>query len=97
MNQNPEPPRLIDPAVAAQIEAAYDYRGHVTVTLADGRIIEGFLFNRSLDPRLGPPFLEVFPKDKDERLLIPAESVRAVALSGKDFASPFTGSCSFSP
>lgn len=80
----------IDPDVARQIEAAFDYRGHVTVALKDGRVIEGYVYHRQLDERFGEPCLEMFPKDKDERLVVAAESVRSIALTGKDFAAPFT-------
>lgn len=79
----------IDPDVARQIEDAFDYRGHVTVTLKDGRVIEGYVYHRQLDERFGEPCLEMFPKDKDERLVIAAQSVKSIALTGKDFASPF--------
>lgn len=80
----------IDPAVAKQIDEAFDYRGHVTVTLKDGKVIEGYVYHRNLDARFGEPCLEMFPKDKDERLVIAAQSVASVALTGKDFAQPFT-------
>jgi hypothetical protein len=79
----------IDPAVASQIDAAFDYRGHVTVTLKDGKVIEGYIYHRNLDERFGEPCLEMFPKDKDERLVIAAQSVKSVALTGKDFAEAF--------
>lgn len=79
----------LDPAVAQQIEAAFDFRGHVTVTLQDGRVIEGYLYHRNLDERFGEPCIEMFPKDKDERLVVAAQSIRSIALTGKDFASAF--------
>ena len=79
----------IDPAVAKQIDEAFDFRGHVTVTLKDGKVIEGYIYHRNLDERFGEPCLEMFPKDKDERLVIPAQNVKSVALTGKDFAQPF--------
>lgn len=75
--------------VADQIDAAFDFRGHVTVTFADGRTLEGYLFNRELAPMKGEAYIELIPKDSDQRLRFPAESVRSVALTGKDFASPF--------
>ncbi|MDE2491554.1 MAG: hypothetical protein KGM24_11960 [Elusimicrobia bacterium] len=75
--------------VAAQIEAAYDYRGHVTLTLDDGSALEGFLFNRELAPMSGEPYVEVMRKNSDERLRLPAARVVKVALTGKDFAVPF--------
>ncbi len=75
--------------VAAQIDAAFDFRGHVTVTLDDGRTVEGYLFNRELTPLQGEAYIEVMLKDSDERRRFPAASVRAVAMTGKDFAQPF--------
>jgi hypothetical protein len=75
--------------VAAQIEAAYDFRGHVTMTLNDGKVIEGFLFNRELTPFKGEPYVEMLRKDSDERLRFPATAVKSVAMTGKDFAVPF--------
>ena len=75
--------------VAAQIDAAFDYRGHVTVTLADGKVIEGFLFNRELAPAKGEAYVELLRKDSDERVRFAAKDVKSVVLSGKDFAVPF--------
>jgi hypothetical protein len=76
--------------VAAQIEAAYDYRGHVTLTLKDGKAVEGYLYNRELAPLKGEPYVELMRKDSDERLRFAARDVKSVALTGKDFAVPFT-------
>ncbi len=72
--------------VEKQIEAAYDYRGHVTIALKDGRGVEGYLFNRVIKGQ-AEPFIEVFPKgsDKSERFLI--SSVKSVALTGEDTAA----------
>jgi hypothetical protein len=58
----------ISKEVAEQIETAYDYRGHVTLTLNDGTVIEGFLFNREVTPLKGEPYVEILRKDSDERL-----------------------------
>ncbi len=75
--------------VAAQIDEAFDFRGHITVTFTDGKTLEGYLFNRELEPMTGEAYIEVIPKDKEDRLRFPAVSVKSVALTGKDFASPF--------
>ena len=79
----------ISKTVADQIEAAYDYRGHVTLTLNDGAVVEGFLFNREVAPSSGEPYVEILRKDSDERLRFAAKDVKSVALTGKDFAVPF--------
>lgn len=75
--------------VAAQIDMAFDFRGHVTVAFTDGKSLEGFLFNRELAPMRGEPYIELIPKDTDERLRFPAAAVKSVTMTGKDFASPF--------
>ena len=75
--------------VAEQIEIAYDYRGHVTLTLNDGKIVEGFLFNREVTPLKGEPYVEILLKDSDERLRFASKDVKSVTLTGKDFAVPF--------
>jgi hypothetical protein len=79
----------ISKEVAEQIETAYDYRGHVTLTLNDGKVVEGFLFNREVAPLKGEPYIEMMPKDSDERVRFAAKDVRSVAITGKDFAVPF--------
>ena len=76
--------------VAAQIDEAFDYRGHVTVTFTDGKVLEGYMFNREHAPfPKGEAYIEMIPKDSDQRLRFPAASVKSVAITGKDFASPF--------
>lgn len=74
---------------AKQIDEAFDFRGHVTVTFADGKTLEGYLFNRELAPMKGEAYIEMIPKNSDDRLRFPAASVKSVAITGKDFASPF--------
>ena len=75
--------------VAAQIDEAFDFRGHVTVSFTDGKTLEGYLFNRELTPMNGEAYIEMIPKDTDQRLRFPAASVKSVAITGKDFAAPF--------
>ena len=75
--------------VATQIDEAFDFRGHVTVAFSDGKTLEGYLFNRELAPMTGEAYIEVIPKDSDQRLRFPAATVKSVAITGKDFASPF--------
>ncbi|MFI5363227.1 MAG: hypothetical protein ACHQ49_14770 [Elusimicrobiota bacterium] len=82
----------ISKEVAEQIEAAYDYRGHVTLTLNDGATVEGFLFNREAAPLKGEPYVEMMRKDTDERVRFAAKDVKSVAITGKDFAVPFVPS-----
>jgi len=72
-----------------QIEAAYDYRGHVTVSLKDGSAVEGYLFNRLYaHPKGGPGFyVDLIVKNKDENRRLGMDSIRSIALTGEDCAA----------
>ena len=77
------------PELKKQIEAAFDFRGHVTVTLATGEAVDGYLFNRQYDnPKLKEDnFIELMLKGSAERRRIPLEAVRSVAITGEDCAA----------
>ena|SRR5579863_7261569 len=75
--------------VQNQIEAAYDYRGHVTVTLRDGGAVEGFLFNRLYEhPQGGQShYVDLILKNKDEKRRIAMSDIQSIALTGEDCAA----------
>lgn len=77
--------------IETQVEAAFDYRGHVTITFNNGDSIEGYIFNREFsNPKLSQDnFIEVFPKGLDERRRFPIASIRSISLSGQDCAETF--------
>ena len=71
-----------------QIEAGFDFRGHVTVELTDGKRVEGFLYNRS-QPSEGnssAPWIELFRKGDGEALRLLVAQVAKVELTGEDHA-----------
>lgn len=72
-----------------QVEAAYDYRGHVTLRLIDGTSVEGFVFNRQYEsPGLREKnFLEIFTKGGGDRKKYSLLDLRAIELTGEDFAA----------
>ncbi|MFH1725676.1 MAG: hypothetical protein ABII00_13790 [Elusimicrobiota bacterium] len=77
--------------LAGQIEAAYDYRGHVTITLAGGERLEGFVYNR-VQAHPKPPdggFIEVFLKDSDASRRLRISEIRSIELTGKDHAESY--------
>lgn len=71
--------------VLAQIDAAFDYRGHVTLTLADGSTVEGYLYNRDFTAK--EPYVELMVKNSEERRHLPVSRVKSVALTGEDCAA----------
>jgi hypothetical protein len=76
-------------ALERQIEAAFNYRGHVTVRLKAGGLVEGFLFNRQFkDARLAQDeFVELFVKGTGERLKLAVGALDSVELTGADCAA----------
>lgn len=66
------------------VEAAFDYRGDVTLLLRDGSELEGYLANRDLEA--DEPFVEIFPSSGG-KVRILYRDLRGLELSGKDTAS----------
>jgi hypothetical protein len=81
--------RVFRPANDAErrkaVEMAFDYRGDVTLELASGETIEGYIFNRNSSD--APPVLQLFPKDRPGTRVIPYADVAAIAFTGEDTAS----------
>ena len=67
------------------MEHAFDYRGDVTITQADGRVVEGYVFDRRLD--VDEPYIRLIPRDGGGRLKIPYDQVKEMTFSGKDTAA----------
>lgn len=72
-------------ARAAAIEAAFDYRGDVTLLLDDGSRVKGYVANRR--QKAGQPVLDFLPADGSAVRRIPYEAVRGVAFTGRDTAA----------
>ena len=74
--------------IERQIEAAYDFRGHVTIKMKDGSTVEGFIFNRQLaNPKLKKDnFIEVVIKGSGDMKQFDIAGVQAVELTGEDCA-----------
>lgn len=69
---------------AAMVQAV-DYRGDITLLLADGRQLEGYLFDAKLDG--DRPRVRVLPSDGGDRLTLPLEDVVGLTFSGRDTAA----------
>lgn len=81
--------RVFRPANDAErhqaVEIAFDYRGDVTLELASGERIEGYIFNRNSSA--APPVLQLFPKDRPGTRVIHYADVATIAFTGEDTAS----------
>jgi hypothetical protein len=81
--------RVFRPASMAEtaeaVELAFDYRGDVTIVLASGESVMGYLFNRLV---AGPDsYIDVFPADRPMPRRIPYNEIATIAFTGEDTAS----------
>ena len=76
-------PRSVEDAVAA-IEKAFDYRGDVTLLLADGSRMDGYIFDRRR--QADPPVLRMLT-ETGERCTVRYAQNTLVHSSGKDTAA----------
>jgi hypothetical protein len=75
-----------DPALLmAALEAAFDYRGDVTLILHGGEELKGYLSNRSW--KGAEPFVDILAPDAVRPRRVPCRSIRGVSFSGRDTAS----------
>ena len=83
------------PALATESEIreafdkAFDYRGDLTLTLKDGRSIEGYIFDRrARSESLEECVVRMMPKDENAtRVTIRYSEIAGLAFSGRDTAA----------
>jgi hypothetical protein len=69
------------------LEKAFDYRGDVTLTLKDGRSIEGYIFDRRPGATLEDSSVRLLPKDSGPRLTVRYSEIAGLAFTGRDPAA----------
>jgi hypothetical protein len=69
------------------LEKAFDYRGDVTLTLKDGRSINGYIFDRRTGATLADSAVRVIPANERTKLTIPYSDIAALAFTGRDTAA----------
>ena len=81
--------RVFRPASQAElteaVELAFDYRGDVTIELASGEALVGYLFNREASPP--DPWIELFPSDNPVPRKIAYGDILSLAFTGEDTAN----------
>ena len=81
------------PALASEeetrvaLEKAFDYRGDVTITLKDGREIQGYIFDRRTGATLADSMVRVIPSTERTKLSISYAEIAALHFSGRDTAA----------
>ncbi|MFY9689738.1 MAG: hypothetical protein WA369_09475 [Candidatus Acidiferrales bacterium] len=82
------PSTATDPEIREALEKAFDYRGDITITLKDGRAIEGYVFDRkSKGASLADCTIRLMPKNELGKLTIAYTEIAALAFTGRDTAA----------
>ncbi|MGO9591082.1 MAG: hypothetical protein ACLP3K_13680 [Candidatus Acidiferrales bacterium] len=82
------PSTATDSEIREALEKAFDYRGDITITLKDGRAIEGYVFDRkSTGPSLADCSIRIMPKNESGKLSIAYSDIAALAFTGRDTAA----------
>ncbi len=69
----------------AAFDAAFDYRGDVTIETADDRTVSGYVFDRRSEA--AEPYVRVMRADDGQREDIAYTAIRRLTFSGKDPAA----------
>lgn len=72
--------------IMSALEKAFDYRGDVTLTLKDGRVINGYIFDRRTGETLAESLVRIMPANERARISVPYSEIAALAFSGRDSA-----------
>jgi hypothetical protein len=76
-----------DEDVRLALDKAFDYRGDVTISLKDGRKIEGYIFDRRQGNDLSGSLVRLFPAGQDEKLSVAYSEIAGLSFSGRDTAA----------
>lgn len=80
-------PDLIDAATRlAALEKAFDYRGDITLTLADGQSVTGYIFDRKTGQTPELSCVRLMGSEHDHYISVPYDQIQSVTFSGKDAA-----------
>lgn len=65
------------------LEKAFDYRGDITLKLKSGEELVAYVFNRDHEKK----FLQVYPRDVDEKRVIQYSEIETLSFTGIDTAA----------
>lgn len=76
-----------DEEIRQALEKAFDYRGDVTLTLKDGRVVQGYVFDRRTGDTLQNSAVRVIPSSDRTKISIAYSDIAALAFTGRDNAA----------
>jgi hypothetical protein len=69
------------------LEKAFDYRGDVSLTLRDARVITGYIFDRRRGHGLDDSSVRLMASGSDDKITIAYTDIRHIAFSDRDPAA----------
>jgi hypothetical protein len=76
-----------DAEIREALEKAFDYRGDVSLTLRNGTVVHGYVFDRRTGSTLQDSAVRVIPSEQRTKLTIPYADIAALAFTGRDTAA----------
>jgi hypothetical protein len=76
-----------DTEIREALEKAFDYRGDVSLTLRNGTVVHGYVFDRRTGSTLQDSAVRVIPSEQRTKLTIPYADIAALAFTGRDTAA----------
>lgn len=74
-------------SLGSAIDEAFDYRGDVTITLANGQIVEGYIFDKSSGQTPAESYIRILPTNGDARVTISYDDINILKFTGRDTAA----------
>ena len=71
----------------AALEQAFDYRGVVSLTLKNGEVLVGYVFDRRTGKSLADSYVRVLPQESPQKRDVAYAEIAALAFSGRDPAA----------
>jgi hypothetical protein len=69
------------------LEKAFEYRGDITITCKDGRVIEGYVYDRRAAATLNDSRVRILPSNGSGRVSVAYADIAALHFSGRDTAA----------
>ena len=74
-------------ALLGALEEAFDYRGDITLTLTDGAVVKGYIFDRRTGDSLHDSQLRLLPEASDEKVTVRYDMIDRIEFTGRDTAA----------
>lgn len=73
-------------ALLGALEKAFDYRGDVSLSLTDGSVVTGYIFDRRAGATLAASSVRLLRDGSDEKVTIAFDRIARIEFTGRDTA-----------